>query len=82
MGCCNLYQKLSCSSSEITLLRTEFAEKHAGGHTVAGGTVWVSGEIPRLTDYENGILGGVRWRGDEAKVQGTWVAEEVGHLPE
>ncbi|KAF8444695.1 hypothetical protein L210DRAFT_3731696 [Boletus edulis BED1] len=33
------------------------------GHTVAEGTVYVSGEIPRaLTPYEGGLLGGMRFR--------------------
>ncbi|THH00162.1 hypothetical protein EW026_g2328 [Hermanssonia centrifuga] len=35
-------------------------DKHADGHAVAGNTVWISGEIPRLTEYEKGIIGGVR----------------------
>ncbi|KAL0571155.1 hypothetical protein V5O48_010810 [Marasmius crinis-equi] len=47
-------------------------EKHAEGHGVAGGTVWVSGEIPRVTDFEaEGLKGGMRWKGKEA----GWVAE-------
>ncbi|KAF9024861.1 hypothetical protein BDZ89DRAFT_1068796 [Hymenopellis radicata] len=36
-------------------------EKHADEHVVAGGTVYVSGAIPRVTPYEQGILGGMRW---------------------
>ena len=32
---------------------------------VAGRTVWVSGEIPRITDWEGGLLGGVRWNEDK-----------------
>lgn len=51
-------------------------EKHAEGHAVAGGTVWVSGEIPRVTSYEGGILGGVRWVTQGAG-QGEWVRDEV-----
>ncbi|KAF9051239.1 hypothetical protein BDZ89DRAFT_1057083 [Hymenopellis radicata] len=44
-------------------------EKHANEHVVAGGTVYVSGEIPRVTPYEQGILGGMRWVDDK------WVSE-------
>lgn len=49
-------------------------ETHGEGHTVAGGTVWVSGEIPRVTSFEAGLPGGVRW----LNVQGEdkWVKEE------
>lgn len=45
------------------------------GHPVADGTVWVSGEIPRVTEYESGILGGVRWVEESGK--GTWTRDEV-----
>lgn len=40
---------------------------------VAGDTVWVSGEIPRVTEWEGGLLGGVRWNEDKR----DWVNEEV-----
>lgn len=57
-------------------------EKSSVGHAVAGGTVWVSGEIPRVTDFEGGLLGGVRWQSesDDASVggKGKWVPEPVG----
>ena len=47
-------------------------ELHDEGHAVAGGTVWVSGEIPRVTPFEAGLAGGVRW------FEGRdWVPEEV-----
>ncbi|KAI0689972.1 beta-lactamase-like protein [Cytidiella melzeri] len=46
-------------------------EKHAEGHFVADGTVYVSGEIPRVTEFEQGLLGAVRWKEGE-----NWVAEE------
>lgn len=36
-------------------------EKRKDGHVVAGNTVWVSGEVPRVTEWEGGLLGGVRW---------------------
>lgn len=52
-------------------------DKHADGHTVAEGTVWVSGEIPRVTEYETGILGGVRWIQEENLGKGGWIPEEV-----
>lgn len=47
-------------------------ETHDEGHTVAGGTVWVSGEIPRVTPFEEGLAGGVRWFEGRG-----WVPEEV-----
>lgn len=52
-------------------------EKHAEGHAVAGDTVWVSGEIPRLTSFEQGLLGAVRFVGKEGSVDGEWISEEV-----
>lgn len=50
-------------------------EKHSEGHAVAGGTVWVSGEIPRVTEFEAGILGGVRWV--EGPEGGKWTKEQA-----
>lgn len=55
-------------------------EKHAEGHAVADGTVWISGEIPRVTTFEIGMLSGVRWieeslEGSDAR--GKWVPEHV-----
>ncbi|KAK7053340.1 hypothetical protein VNI00_003966 [Paramarasmius palmivorus] len=45
-------------------------EEHSEGHAVAQGTVWVSGEIPRVTDFESaGLLGAMRWK------DGQWVSE-------
>lgn len=51
-------------------------EKHSEGHAVADGTVYVSGEIPRATTWEEGLLGAVRWKGDEGSKKGEWVSEE------
>ena len=51
-------------------------ETHAEGHAVAGGTVWVSGEIPRVTGFEGGLPSGVRWMEREGRTE--WVPEEVG----
>ena len=48
-------------------------EKHNEGHVVANGTIYVSGQIPRVTGFEQGLLGAVRWKGQ-------WVPEEVGSL--
>lgn len=42
------------------------------GHTIAGGTIYVSGEIPRVTPYEGGLLGGVRFL-----KEGVWISEPV-----
>ncbi|KZT04581.1 Metallo-hydrolase/oxidoreductase [Laetiporus sulphureus 93-53] len=49
-------------------------ETHKEGHAVADGTVWVSGEIPRVTEFEGGLPGGVRWVEKEGK--GEWVKED------
>lgn len=58
-------------------------EMHAEGHGVAGDTVWVSGEIPRVTEYETGILGGMRWVEDDIPGRkGQWIKDGVsGKLP-
>lgn len=50
-------------------------ELNADGHTTGGGTVYVSGSIPRVTEFEGGLLGGVRWFEDNGK--GEWKAESV-----
>ena len=52
-------------------------ETHAQGHVVAGGTVWVSGDIPRVTHFEGGLPSGVRWREHESGESPGWVKEEV-----
>ncbi|KAH9851472.1 beta-lactamase-like protein [Lenzites betulinus] len=49
-------------------------EEHAEGHAVAGGAVWVSGEIKRVTHFECGLPGAVRWVEKEGK--GGWESEE------
>lgn len=54
-------------------------EKHAEGHLVAGDTVYVSGEIPRVTEYEAGILGGMRWVKNGQGV-GKWIGEPVRYF--
>ena len=36
-------------------------DKRKDGHAVAEGAVWVSGEVPRVTDFEQGVQGGVRY---------------------
>lgn len=44
-------------------------EKHAEGHVVLDGTVFISGEIPRVVPHERGLLGGSRWiEGQELEV--------------
>lgn len=53
-------------------------EAHSTGHAVAGDTVYVSGEIPRITPFEGGILGGIRWTEDTQTPR--WVKEEVVSL--
>ncbi|PFH50915.1 hypothetical protein AMATHDRAFT_75304 [Amanita thiersii Skay4041] len=52
-------------------------ERHAEGHVVAGGAVWVSGEIPRVTEWEQGKPGGMRWvEGEGPNGRGEWVTEQ------
>jgi len=48
-------------------------ETHAEGHVVAGGTVYVSGEIPRVTYFEQGLIGSVRWV--ESPTGADWISE-------
>lgn len=52
-------------------------EKHRDGHAVAGGTVWVSGEIPRVTPFEAGLIGGMRFTPNEDGTAGIWSEELV-----
>lgn len=54
-------------------------DKQRHGHAVAGGTVWVSGEIPRQTDSERGLFGGMRWV--EEAGDGKWISDPVIFLP-
>ena len=54
-------------------------ETHAEGHCIAANTVYVSGEIPRITEYEVGILGGMKWVEDASipKQKGKWIKDGV-----
>jgi 7,8-dihydropterin-6-yl-methyl-4-(beta-D-ribofuranosyl)aminobenzene 5'-phosphate synthase len=55
-------------------------EMHREGHAVAGGTVWVSSEIPRVTPFEAGLIGGVRFiLSDDGA--GSWSKEPVSYFP-
>jgi 7,8-dihydropterin-6-yl-methyl-4-(beta-D-ribofuranosyl)aminobenzene 5'-phosphate synthase len=78
------FDKVLCAiPPDPTLTQIEEAggilDKHAEGHAVAGGTVWVSGEIPRLTAFETGMLSAVRWvqGGPSGDAKGKWVPEHV-----
>jgi len=51
-------------------------ELHSHHHTVGGMTVWISGEIPRVTSYEEGLPGAVTWYVDE-NGQGDWQPDEL-----
>lgn len=46
-------------------------EKHDEAHEVLDSHFLISGEIPRLTEYEHGIRNGVRFEG------GEWVTDEL-----
>jgi 7,8-dihydropterin-6-yl-methyl-4-(beta-D-ribofuranosyl)aminobenzene 5'-phosphate synthase len=50
--------------------------KSKEGHSVASDTVWVSGEIPRVSGFEAGLIGGRTWITD-SKGQGSWVKDEA-----
>jgi len=50
-------------------------EKHSEGHAIADDTVWVSGEVPRVTSFEGGIMGGMRSVKKEGNAETTWEAE-------
>lgn len=47
------------------------------GHTIQGGSIFVSGEIPRQTEWEKGLLGGIRWVTSDTRENGKWIAEPV-----
>lgn len=64
-------------SFEEMAQRGAVVEKHSEGHVVAGGGVFVSGEIPRVTSFEDGVLGGKRWVTEDG---GKWIADEVPAL--
>lgn len=59
-------------------------EKQAEGHSVAGGAIWVSGEIPRVTEFESGIPGGMIWTQksteESPNPDGEWVSDQVDFL--
>jgi len=79
------YDKVICSlPHDPTFESIEKAggilEKHSEGHAIAGGTVWVSGEIPRVTEYETGLLGAMRWVQNGSHTAGEWANEQVNHL--
>lgn len=52
-------------------------EKSKEGHIVAGGTIYVSGEIPRVTDFEAGLPGAIRWVQPGTSGPGEWISEQV-----
>jgi 7,8-dihydropterin-6-yl-methyl-4-(beta-D-ribofuranosyl)aminobenzene 5'-phosphate synthase len=76
------YDKVLCAlPSDPTFEAIEklkgIVDKQKEGHTVAGGSVWVSGEIPRQTEFETGLSGGMRWVEEEG---GKWVSDPVSFL--
>ncbi|PPQ93782.1 hypothetical protein CVT25_013491 [Psilocybe cyanescens] len=77
------YDKVICSlppdpTIEAITNAGGIVETHSEGHAVADGAVWVSGKIPRVTEFETGILGGHRWiEGNAASgYSGKWVNEQ------
>lgn len=70
--------------------------KEKDGHTALDDTFFISGEIPRVTDYEKGALGGLtldvnagKWENDEMikderfvviNLKGTGVSKHVKHV--
>ncbi|KAI0305548.1 metallo-beta-lactamase protein [Multifurca ochricompacta] len=51
-------------------------EKHNEGHAITGGAVWISGEIPRVTPFETGLIGGMRFTPNEDGTSGSWIKEQ------
>ncbi|THV02358.1 hypothetical protein K435DRAFT_717149 [Dendrothele bispora CBS 962.96] len=51
-------------------------ELHDEGHVVAGGTVYVSGEIPRVTEWETGLPGAMRWKDGTGWTPETHIMDE------
>ena len=58
------FEQIECAGGRVRTSRD--------GHTIAGGTVYVSGEIPRVTPFEGGLLGGMRFREGHG-----WTSEPV-----
>lgn len=56
-------------------------ELHSEPHVVAGNTVFVSGEIPRVSAFEQGLIGGMRWMKGESGLA-AWIEEPVGRISE
>ncbi|KAK2850592.1 hypothetical protein FQN49_005515 [Arthroderma sp. PD_2] len=50
--------------------------KNAQAHDLAGGMFHVSGKIPRETEYETGLRGGMRLDEDEDEAKGRWRKDE------
>jgi len=62
-------------SFELIEAAGAIVEKHSEGHSVRGNSVWVSGEIPRITSYEEGILGSKRWV--ESEGGSKWISDPL-----
>jgi len=60
------FEELEAAGAQLDLRRE--------GHVVGNGAVWVSGEIPRVTEFEGGLLGGMRWVEDKT-AKGEWKQE-------
>jgi 7,8-dihydropterin-6-yl-methyl-4-(beta-D-ribofuranosyl)aminobenzene 5'-phosphate synthase len=76
------YQKVLCRLPEDPTIKEieglgAAVEMSDEGHLVQGDTVYVSGEIPRVTSWEKGLLGGVRYIPTEGTGEGAWVSEPV-----
>lgn len=61
----SLPDSLPAGGGDVTL------KKYDQAHFVSNGAVYVSGTIPRVTEWERGILGGMRW------VNEKWTNEPV-----
>lgn len=57
---------------EIMLAGGEVVKKDTP-HTVLGGMFMISGEIPRVTPYEKGVLRGIRWHSSSQ----SWESDEL-----
>jgi 7,8-dihydropterin-6-yl-methyl-4-(beta-D-ribofuranosyl)aminobenzene 5'-phosphate synthase len=70
-------QKIISLQADPTFEEIEAAgaavDKHGEAHTVLDDFFFVSGEIPRLTAYENGLKGGMRFSHED----NDWFSDEL-----
>ncbi len=65
------FEEIRAANGEPRLLQRHEMTTVDGADRV----VWVSGEIERVTRFERGIVGGIRWEEEDGK--GDWYTDEV-----